>query len=94
MSKNRLQVLPTYIGDMHDLKILKIDHNPIVFPPKDVLDSAGDGEDFRDMRLEQIKKFLRQHAERAGSMHDTESGSRYTIPLTVLLRVSLTMEYQ
>lgn len=44
---------------MAELKILKIDQNPIRFPPRDVLDLAGEGEDFRDTRLDKIKRYLR-----------------------------------
>lgn len=75
MSKNMIEHLPTYIGRMQDLKILKIDHNPIAFPPRDVLELAGEGEDFRDTRLELIKRYLR-NAENKGT-EDIESGSRY-----------------
>ena len=74
MSKNLIEELPTYIGRMQDLKILKIDHNPIAFPPKDVLELAGEGEDFRDTRLELIKRYLR-NAENSGGQ-DEESTSR------------------
>lgn len=75
MSKNMIEQLPTYIGRMQDLKILKIDHNPVSFPPRDVLELAGEGEDFRDTRLELIKRYLR-NAENKGK-EETESGSRY-----------------
>ncbi|KAF8430194.1 RAM signaling pathway protein-domain-containing protein [Tirmania nivea] len=73
LSKNMIEHLPTYIGRMQDLKILKIDHNPIAFPARDVLELAGEGEDFRDTRLELIKRYL-QNAENKGT-EDTESGS-------------------
>lgn len=75
MSKNLIERLPTYIGRMQDLKILKIDHNPISFPPTDVLKLAGEGEDFRDTRLDLIKRYLR-NAENKETV-DTESVSRY-----------------
>jgi hypothetical protein len=73
MSKNKINILPTYIGDMNDLKILKLDHNPITFPPKDIWDSD---EKDKDVWLDGVKKFLRQHAERSNSTQDSESGSR------------------
>ena len=78
MSKNRINALPTYIGDMNDLKVLKLDQNPIAFPPKDVWDSE---ESDRDSWLEGVKKFLRQHAERSASTQESESGSRFAFPL-------------
>ncbi|KAI5809565.1 RAM signaling pathway protein-domain-containing protein [Peziza echinospora] len=73
MSKNLIEELPTYIGSMQDLKILKIDHNPIMFPPRDVMELAGEGEDFRDTRLDLIKRYLR-NAETKGTK-ETESAS-------------------
>lgn len=74
MSKNSITELPTYIGDMTELKILKIDQNPIRFPPRDVLDLAGEGEDFRDTRLDIIKRYLR-NAE-SDNTRGMESDSR------------------
>lgn len=77
MSKNKIAELPTYIGDMNDLKILKLDNNPIRFPPKEVWNTD---EKDRDLWLRNVKGFLRQHAERAQQqVQDTEStgGSRY-----------------
>ena len=76
MSKNKITELPTYIGDMNDLKILKLDHNPIRFPPKEVWDTEDKG---RDGWLPGLQMFLRQaHAERNQSAQETESGgSRY-----------------
>lgn len=75
ISKNLIGQLPTYIGRMQELKILKIDHNPIVFPSRDVLELTGEGEDFRDTRLELIKRYLR-NAENKGT-EDAESASRF-----------------
>lgn len=76
LSKNKLSVLPTYIADMKDLKILKLDHNNIVFPPREIWDVE---ESHKDMPpIEPIQRFLRQHAEK-NATQDTESGgSRYT----------------
>lgn len=74
MSKNKINSLPTYIADMSDLKILKVDHNPIAFPPKDVWETNEDTD--RDTWLEGVKHFLRLHAERASSTQESESGSR------------------
>lgn len=50
---------------MPNLTILKLHHNPIVFPPKDLLakDDATDDE----VWLEEVKRFLRQHAEKMGT---------------------------
>jgi hypothetical protein len=65
MGKNKITVLPNYIGAMPNLTILKLHHNPIVFPPQDLLtkDDATDDEAW----LEVIKRFLRQHAEKVGT---------------------------
>jgi hypothetical protein len=85
MSKNKISALPPYIGNMNDLKILKLDHNPITFPPRDVWDTDDAG---RDAWLENLKRFLRQHSERSNSTQDSESGSRYlphilTLPFAI-----------
>lgn len=63
MNKNQISVLPTYIGKMNDLVILKLDHNPITFPPGEVMES-----DIADRCewLEGIKQFLRDHEGEGG----------------------------
>jgi hypothetical protein len=73
MSKNKINILPTYIADMKDLRILKVDNNPISFPPKEVWDVSEEAD--RDAWLESVKQFLRQHAERSNSTQESESGS-------------------
>lgn len=83
---------------MQELKILKIDHNPIAFPARDVLELTGEGEDFRDTRLELIKRYLR-NAENKGT-EDIESVSRFVrnqgfdwwSGLEVMLNLSLSDE--
>lgn len=36
LSRNRLKALPAYIGTMADLRVLKIDGNPLVYPPRHI----------------------------------------------------------
>jgi Leucine-rich repeat (LRR) protein len=74
MSKNKISRLPTYIADMKNLKVLKLDHNPITFPPKEIWEAEEKDRDAAWM--DSVKDFLRQHAERSKSSQDTESGSR------------------
>ncbi|KAF8957233.1 RAM signaling network component [Entomortierella lignicola] len=47
ISKNRIEVIPTYIGEMNQLQFLKIEQNPIVFPPLDIVEFPG-----QDMEME------------------------------------------
>lgn len=36
IAKNRIKRLPVWLADMTALKVLKIDHNPLEWPPKEV----------------------------------------------------------
>ena len=36
IAKNRVKRLPVYFSQMHQLKVLKLDHNPLEWPPKDI----------------------------------------------------------
>jgi hypothetical protein len=60
ISKNRIETLPSYIGHMNELRILKIDHNPVVFPPPEVTAHEG-GEDSMDEWLVNLKGYLRSY---------------------------------
>ncbi|EMR10118.1 hypothetical protein PNEG_01397 [Pneumocystis murina B123] len=62
ISRNKLKVLPIYISKMSNLKILKIDHNPITFPPKEIIHFKG-GEKEMLPWLNNIKSFLSSHEE-------------------------------
>lgn len=37
LSNNRLASLPTYLVEFTNLKVFKVDHNPIQWPPRDIL---------------------------------------------------------
>jgi hypothetical protein len=63
ISKNQIKIIPKYFADMKDLQYLKIDYNPIKFPPK-VIHVMPKGED-KDMMipwLDNFKKYLRQNS--------------------------------
>lgn len=72
MGRNKITVLPNYIGLMPNLTILKLHHNPIVYPPKHLL-AREEGATDDELWLEDIKKFLRQGAQK---MLGTGSESR------------------
>lgn len=45
---------------MDNLKILKIDHNPIIFPPKEIIYFEGEEKDMLPW-LNNVKSFLSTH---------------------------------
>jgi len=61
---------------MDELKVLKLDHNPITYPPEDVI-GYGTFEAERDGWIDDLKRYLREHAEKPNIVDDIEdSGSR------------------
>ncbi|KAM0789295.1 hypothetical protein ACM66B_000135 [Microbotryomycetes sp. NB124-2] len=68
IAKNRVKRLPTWFAQMHQLKVLKVDHNPLEWPPKEVvtfpLSNGGpDGEPQRKVgskieEAEEMQKWL------------------------------------
>lgn len=60
MSRNRIEVIPAYVGDMAQLQFLKIEQNPLTFPPSDIVDHSGE-----DMEgwLSRLKAFLSSHGK-------------------------------
>lgn len=72
-------MLPTYIGLMPDLKILKAYHNPIFFPPAAIMErEADDGEP--EAWLAGVKQFLKRHEEK---MQAAGFGPLFSFPLFV-----------
>ncbi|CAI2184373.1 11671_t:CDS:2 [Funneliformis geosporum] len=68
ISKNHIRQLPLYISEMKDLQYLKLDNNPIVFPPKSV-HTMPKGEEKEVMLpwLENLKEYLRKHSNNYSS---------------------------
>ncbi len=45
ISRNRIRKLPAYLAKFRGLTVLKADHNPIEWPPSDVVENNEDLED-------------------------------------------------
>lgn len=81
VQKNRIEVLPLCLADMASLQVLKLDGNPIRFPPKEILQpqaSSPPNGGFQESEIDdiavtsQIKRFLKQEA--IAHRSETESG--------------------
>lgn len=60
VSRNRISRLPTYLSTFHRLTILKLDHNPIQWPPEQVWNSTQDLDEPQTMHswLSGLKSWL------------------------------------
>jgi hypothetical protein len=82
IQKNRIEDLPLCLADMSTLQVLKLDGNPVRFPPKEILQAQAttppNGGIVKESELSdfqvtsQIKRFLKQKA--AMDRSETESG--------------------
>jgi RAM signalling pathway protein len=81
VQKNRIEALPLCLADMASLQVLKLDGNPVRFPPKEILQpqaSSPPNGGLQENEIDeiavtsQIKKFLRQKA--ISDRSETESG--------------------
>jgi hypothetical protein len=43
LQRNKITHVPGYFTEFHDLDVLKVDHNPIEWPPKSVMGTADGG---------------------------------------------------
>jgi len=55
ISKNRIETIPAYVGEMSQLQFLKIEQNPITFPPPEIVEFSGQD---MDGWLNNLKSFL------------------------------------
>jgi hypothetical protein len=67
IQRNKIQRLPTTLGDMHRLRVLKVDDNPLIFPPPEIWKddeetAALAGEKAMLHTTARIKKYLKQNA--------------------------------
>jgi Leucine-rich repeat (LRR) protein len=60
ISKNKLTRLPSYLSNFRNLNIFKIDHNPLEWPPKVIMEPFGGVEDPQVMRgwIRTIQKWI------------------------------------
>jgi len=65
LAKNQLTVLPTYIAAFHNLRVFKLDSNPLVWPPPEVWGTGdvleGDEESIRSW-LTTLQSWIATHA--------------------------------
>ena len=62
---------------MEELKVLTIDYNPIVYPPREITEFNKAGEVSMYDWLLDLKNFLNQNLDKQNGMQNTEeSGSR------------------
>jgi len=78
IAKNKIEELPVCLGDINSLQVLKLDGNPLAFPPPDVC-TIKDGapapanENERDSVIAtQVKRFMRQQASKERQRVETE----------------------
>jgi hypothetical protein len=74
LTSNKIYALPSYLTTFNNLKVFKVDQNPIEWPPKEVLGSLIDndlaraeranGKKEEDLRpwIENMKSWMRQRA--------------------------------
>jgi hypothetical protein len=58
VERNRIQVLPTSLADMPDLRALTVSRNPLVFPPPEICDYDATL-DTMEIWLAQLKEYMR-----------------------------------
>jgi hypothetical protein len=64
MSRNKVTRLPTYFGGLRRLETLALDHNPIEWPPKNIIEPYVNSADKTGMRewIRMIQAWVEQHA--------------------------------
>jgi hypothetical protein len=65
VAENQITHLPLYLADMPSLSVIKLEGNPLKFPPIEVLQVPGGGEGELTEVAAVIKKFLKQEATSA-----------------------------
>jgi hypothetical protein len=58
IERNRIQVLPTTIADMPELRALTVARNPLVFPPPEIC-NYDPNLDEMEIWLGQLKEYMR-----------------------------------
>jgi hypothetical protein len=79
IERNRIQVLPTTLADMTELRALTVAKNPLVFPPPEICNFDPEL-DSMEIWLAQLKEYMRSK----GTTYDgNESGlvTRYRPPI-------------
>jgi hypothetical protein len=82
VEKNRIEVLPLCLADMASLQVIKLQGNPLRFPPKEKLQTSATSppngavsESEIDTAItSQIKKFLKEKQKAITDRSETESG--------------------
>ncbi|CED84483.1 FOG: Leucine rich repeat [Phaffia rhodozyma] len=75
LSQNKIRALPKYISTFTELKVFKIDHNPIEWPPPEILErktitEEGRGDANEKAWVENIRNFLRNSDDDPAAMEE------------------------
>ena len=90
IQKNIIEKLPIYLGDIGSLQVLKLDGNPLSFPPPEICTLRSDtptpsNDNEKDALITtQVKRYLKQIQTRERLKIDSEGESRYSITLIMV----------
>ena len=82
LSRNKLTRLPLYLSKFRNLNILKVDRNPLAWPPQSVMERPGNADDARAMKnwIQGLQTWMEEdcvgHADRKNS-EESLAGSRH-----------------
>ena len=60
-TKNKIDRIPSYFSEFSRLRMLKIDHNPIEWPPMNVIRRTQDGDEGMETWIHELQEWLRNH---------------------------------
>lgn len=62
-TRNKVERIPTYFAEFNRLRMLKIEHNPIDWPPGRVLRRTEDGDEAMEHWIRDLQAWLRANPE-------------------------------
>ena len=79
VARNRISRLPIALGDMHSLSKIKIENNPIEFPPPDVITPSHEHDtptldiDPDRVQCQKIKAFMRSQRRQRTKINEDDT---------------------
>lgn len=80
IARNRVTRLPEYLTDFSNLDVLKVDHNPIEWPPKPIIETDGSPSDSQAMKdwILGLQRWLRENSQARLDIKPKHSAESFT----------------
>ena len=81
IAHNRIHRLPPYFADFRELRLFKADHNPLEWPPKDVMSLPAQSDEHEAMKrwIRGVQHWIESNNQPSGESKQSDESIQSTV---------------